>query len=108
MTRFLLNYNRAEALEYQLQMATEILQVHENELEGLQKQAEATKETREMVTQCPDTWKPLLALMKQTPGQVEADKFLEFHDKLVKFLQAKVKAIRMVIEDQKDPKVHRV
>ena len=105
MTRFHLTYNRSEALKYQLQMTQDLLRVHEVELQGLQKQADATKEMREMVTNCPDTWKPLLALMRQTPGQIEAEKYLDFNDKVVKFLQAKLNAIQMVIDDQKEPKV---
>ena len=105
MTRFHLNFDREEALKYQLQITSELLQVHEKDLQGLQKQAENTKTMREMVTGCPDTWKPLLSLMKPTPGQVEAEKYLSFQEKIVQFLKAKKTAIEMVIEDQKDPKV---
>ena len=105
MTRFHLNFNREEALKYQLQITSELLRVNEEDLHGLQKQAENTKKMREMVTGCPDTWKPLLSLMKPTPGQVEAEKYLCFQEKIVQFLTAKKQAIVMVIEDQKDPKV---
>ena len=105
MTRFHLNFNRSEALSYQLQIMEELLHVHEADLQRLKKQAEDTKVTREMLTNCPETWKPLLALMKPTPGQVEFEKYLNFHDKFVRFLQAKHEAVQMVINDQKDPKV---
>ena len=105
MTRFFLNFNRTEALEYQFQMASELLQVHEASLQGLQKQADDTIKVREMVTGYPETWKPLVALMKPTAGQAEAEKYLLFQKKIVQFLKAKKKAIHMVMNDQKDPKV---
>ena len=105
MTRFHLNFNRKQALNYQLQITAELLRSNEADLEGLQKQAENSKKMREMVTGCPDTLKPLLSLMKPTPGQVEADKYLRFQEKIVKFLTAKKKAIKMVINDEQDPKV---
>ena len=106
MTRFHLNFNRSEALRYQLQITSELLRVNEDDLQCLQKQADNSKKMREMVTGCPDTWKPLLSLMKPTPGQVEAEKYLAFQGKIVQFLTAKKKAIMMVINDQKDPKVN--
>ena len=105
MTRFHLNFDRKQALNYQLQITSELLQVNETTLQNLQKQADNSKKMREMVTGCPDTWKPLLALMKPAPGQVEAEKFLAFQAKIVQFLTAKKKAIVMVMADQKDPKV---
>ena len=105
MTRFFLNFNRAEALEYQLQITSELLQNHQANLQRLQQQEDGTVRVREMVTGCPETWKPLMALMKPTAGQAEAEKYLSFQKKLVQFLEAKKEAILMVINDQKDPKV---
>ena len=105
MARAFLNFNRVEALNYQLQMAREMLQVYETDLQRLQRQASATQQTREMVTGCPETWKPLMALMRPTAGQMEADKILAFKEKIVEFLKAKIDAINLVLNDQKDPKV---
>ena len=105
MTRFHLNFNRADSLRYQLQMTLELLRVNTEDLQRLQKQADNSKKMREMVTGCPDTWKPLLSLMKPNPGQVEAEKYLAFQEKIVQFLTAKKEAIEMVIDRQKDPKV---
>ena len=105
MTRFHLNFNRAEALEYQMQIANELICNFEKDLTRLQLQATGTMRAREMVAEYPNTWKPLFALMKPTPGQAEADKYLEFHKKVVSFLKAKREAINMVMTDQKDPKV---
>ena len=105
MTRFHLNFNRSDALRYQLQITSELLRVNQEDLQRLQKQADNSQKMREMVTGCPDTWKPLLSLMKPTPGQVEAEKYLAFQSKIVEFLTAKKNAIMMVIDQQKDPKV---
>ena len=105
MTRFFLNFNRAESLAYQLQITSELVDFYEAELQRLQQQADGTTQVREMVTNCPETWKPLMALMRPTAGQQEAEKYLLFQKKVVQFLKAKKEAIRMVINDQKDPKV---
>ena len=105
MARFHLNFDRSEALKYQLRITTELLRVNDDEFKRLQKQTDDVKKMRDMITGCPDTWKPLLSMMKPVPGQPDTERHLNFQKQIVQFLKAKYTAITLMIEDQRDPEV---
>ena len=105
MTSTFLKFDRKNALEYQLQMVTEMLRQNNKVLQDLQKDTKDMKNMRIMLTSCPDTWKPLLQLLKPVSKEAEDEKKVLFQQKIVNFLKAKFTAISLMLEDHKDPKV---
>ena len=103
--RTFLKFDRKNALEYQLQMVTELLRQNNAILRDLQKETKDMKNMRSMLTSCPDTWKPLLQLLKPVSKEADDEKKVLFQQKVVNFLKTKFAAITLMLEDQKDPKV---
>ena len=105
MTRTFLKFDRKQALQYQLRMVEEVLKQNKATLLELQQQLKDTKNMRVMLTSCPDTWKPLLQILKPISKEDDDAKKVEFQRKVVQFLKTKFTAISLMLEDQKDPKV---
>ena len=107
MTRFYLKFDRNDALQYQLQMVTELLMQNKKILQDLQRQATDMKNMRSMLVNCPDTWNPLLKILKPVTKETDDEKKILFQQKVVQFLKTKFTAISLMIEDHKGPQVCR-
>ena len=105
MTRFYLKFDRNEALQYQLQMVTELLMQNKKILQELQQQTKDMKNMRNMLVNCPDTWSPLLKILKPVTKESDDEKKMHFQQKVVQFLKTKFTAISLMIEDHKGPQV---
>lgn len=105
MTRFYLKFDRNQALQYQLQMVTELLMQNKKILQDLQQQNVDMKNMRNMLVNCPDTWKPLLKILKPVSKEADDEKKILFQQKVVQFLKTKFTAISLMIEDHKAPQV---
>ena len=107
MTSTYLKFDRKNALAYQHQMVTEMLKKNTSILRDLAKETKDMKNMRKMLTSCPDTWKPLLQLLKSPSKEEDDEKKLLFQHKVVNFLKTKLGAINLMIEDNRDPKVNK-
>ena len=105
MTRCFLKFDRNQALQYQLQMVTELLKLNTNILQEMQQQQTDMKNMRSMLVSCPDTWKPLLKILKPVSKEADDEKRVAFQQKIVQFLKTKFTAISLMIEDVKSPQV---
>ena len=105
MTRTYLKFDRKTALQYQLQMVTELLTKNTSILDQLKSQHTDMKNMRNMLTECPDTWKPLLQLLKPVSKEADDAKKVLFQEKVVQFLKTKFTAISLMLEDHKSPTV---
>lgn len=105
MTRTYLKFDRKSALQYQLQIVNEMLAKNNLILQELQSQNTDMKNMRNMLTGCPDTWKPLLQLLKPVSKIADDDKKVLFQQKIVQFLKTKFTAISLMLEDHRGPTV---
>ena len=106
MARFYLKFDRNEALQYQLQMVTELLMQNKKILQDLQQQATDMKNMRDMLITGPEIWNPLLKILKPASKESDDEKKILFQQKVVQFLKSKFTAITLMIEDQKGPQVN--
>ena len=107
MTRTYLKFDRKTALQYQLQMVNELLAKSTLTLQQLQGQNTDMKNMRNMLTGCPDTWKPLLQLLKPVSKETDDAKKVLFQQKVVQYLKTKFTAISLMLEDHRSPTVRK-
>ena len=103
MARFHVNFDRENALKYQLQMVTKLLEEHGKNLQVMKQDRKALEKVQKLMASKPEAWQPLQDQMKPMPDK--EGKRLKFQELLVSYLKAKFSALSLMIANQSSPSV---
>lgn len=100
-----LTFNRENALRYQLSLVGFMITKQKNELQSLMQTKQQRLDMRVMLNESPHVWKAMSEVLRPETQMIEMEKHIVFQEQLIKFLEAKQRALELMINDENDPKV---
>ena len=100
-----LTFNRENALRYQLYLVGHLITKQKKELNKIMEAKQQRLDMRMVMNESPFVWTTMSEVLRPETQILEMEKSITFQNSLVKFLQAKERAIELMIINENDPKV---
>ena len=105
MARFFLQFSKPEVFKYQRKLIAEMIIEQKQTLQLLKDNFEQSKTLRALFEDKPNTWNSFSLMLKPIPKEMDDKKKIEFHEKILQFLQAKARAVQLSIDRNRFPEV---
>ena len=105
MSKFTVFFGRTDAIKYQKFILEDMIKQAESDLQCLQEYQSKQSQLKQMVTDATEVWEPMSDILLPTNNFKLASKNVKYQRRLIAFMQAKVHAADLLINQNADPKV---